>query len=59
MFYDLDDDLWHLPEDNPAREHYTPENLATLEENCITYLLEQALKYNEGSPCNRSHGVAV
>lgn len=33
VFYDLDDDLWQLPEDNPAARHYTRENLAVLEEN--------------------------
>lgn len=33
VFYDLDDDLWELPEHNPAFVFYSPEMLAVLDAN--------------------------
>lgn len=33
VFYDLDDDLWELPEHNPAYVFYSPEMLAVLDAN--------------------------
>lgn len=33
LVYELDDDFWHLAEDNPARRHYPPEALTAMQTN--------------------------